>query len=234
MSLNCLGLILKNAILLFFLVSLSACATVKQPLVGIVAGREVETIQSAIDITMQAGGHSTGGRAYLIFKHPDHFHMAVLSPFGLTVFEAFSDHDRLTCLVPSKQTAYRGLFSELPENSALKNMFLMKWVVASPPLTGPTAANREITAPSGDRFYFDKDGLVGRKVSQQGDEVVYEDYRAINGVAFPNSIVIGNRYGATVKIVFDEPQINLPVEDSALTPNLEGVSVRPLADFKGL
>ncbi len=233
MSLNFPRFFAKFAALLLVFVSLSACATVKRPLTDIVPGREVETLQSAINISAQAGGHSSGGRAFLVFKRPDRFHMAVLSPFGLTVLEVFSDQDRLTCLVPSKQIAYTGLFSEIPETSALKNMSLMKWVVAPPPSTAPSAARGEMTAPSGDRFTFDANGLVERKVSPQGDEVVYEDYQSVDGVAFPGSIVIGNRFGASVTIVFDEPQINLPVEDAALTPNLEGMSILPLADFKG-
>jgi hypothetical protein len=37
-----------------------------------------------------------------------------------------------------------------------------------------------------------------------------------------------------VKIIFDDPQINQPVEDSALVPNLEGYTVLPLAEFKGI
>lgn len=233
MSLNFPRFFAKFAVLLLVSVSLFACATVKRPLTDIVPGREVETLQSAINISAQAGGHSSGGRAFLVFKRPDRFHMAVLSPFGLTVLEVFSDHDRLTCLLPSKQTAYTGLFSEIPETSALKNMSLMKWVVAPPPATAPYAAKGETTAPSGDRFRFDANGLVERKVSPQGDEAIYRDYHSVDGVAFPGTIVIGNRFGASVTIVFDEPQINLPVEDAALTPNLEGMSIRPLADFKG-
>jgi hypothetical protein len=56
----------------------------------------------------------------------------------------------------------------------------------------------------------------------------------VDGVAFPESIEIANRYGAVVNIVFDEPQLNLPVENSALTPVLEGIGIHPLADFHGL
>ena len=231
MSLNCLDRFYKYAILLLSLFSLSACATVQKPLTGIVPGREVETLQSAISISVTSGEHSTGGRGYLVFKGPDRFHLAVLSPFGLTVLDVMSDGDLLTCLVPSRQTAYSGRLSELPETSALKSLALMKWVVAPPPAAG-ALSGREMTTPSGERFFFDKNGMVERKVTQQGDEVVYQEYRNVNGVAFPESIVIGSRYGASVKIVFDEPQINLPVEDSTLTLNLEGVGVRPLADFK--
>lgn len=224
----------RYAILLLLLACFSGCATVQKPLTGIVAGREVETLQSSIAISMKTGEHGSGGRGYLIFKHPDRFHMAVLSPFGLTVLEVFSDGARLTCLVPSRQTAYSGLLSELPETGGLKSLGLMKWVVARTPLYDPTIGAEELIAASGDRIFFDKNGLVQRKVSPEGDEVEYNGYRNVNGVAFPESILITNSYGDTVRIVFDEPEINAPVENAALAPNLEGISVLPLSDFKGL
>jgi len=204
--------------------SLFGCATVKKPLTGIVPGRGVETLHSAIAITAKSGEHSSGGRGYLIYKAPDVFHLALLSPFGQTVLEAFSDSDRFTCLVPSRQTAYSGLLSELPETSALKSMSLMKWVMAP----------KESVVASGDTYYLDEIGMIERKVSREGDEVAYEGYRNVDGVAFPESIVIRNRYGAQVRIVFEEPQINAPVEESTLKFDLTGVVVLPLAEFKAM
>ena len=213
--------------------SLFGCATVKKPLTGIVPGRGVETLQSAVAITAKSGEHSSGGRGYLIYKAPDLFHLALLSPFGQTVLEAFSSGDRFTCLIHSRQTAYSGVLSELPETSALKSMSLLKWVMAPPPFSTPASARESVVA-GGDRYYFDPNGLVERKVSQEGDEVLYEEYRNVDGVAFPESLVIRNRYGATVRIVFEEPQINAPVEESALRPDLSGVVVLPLADFRAM
>jgi hypothetical protein len=225
----------KNLLLLLLLLAVSACATVnKEPLTGIVPGREVETLQSSVSVSARSGEHSTSGRGFLIFKQPDRFHMAILSPFGLTAIEVFSGNDRLTCVIPSRQTAYAGLISELPENSSLRSIALMNWVVARPPAASGAPASREMTAPSGDRFYFDEYGLLERKVSPEGNEVAYHDYRSINGVAFPESLVISNPYGASVKVVFDDPEINQPVEDAALTPNLEDYTVLPLSEFKGL
>ena len=100
-------------------------------------------------------------------------------------------------------------------------------------MTSVAPGTREITAPSGDHFYFNEEGRVARKVSPTGDEVLYQDYASVDGVAFPETLVINSRVGTSVKIAFDEPQINQPVEDSALTPNLESFTVLPLADFKG-
>ena len=215
------------------LLSLFACATVQKPLTGIVPGREVETLQSSIAITMKSRGGGSGGRGYLIFQYPDRFHMAVLSPFGLTVLEVFSDGQQLTCLGPSRQAAYRGPIADLPESGGLKTFGMLKWVVARTPLPEASTGAGEMVAPSGDRIIFDKFGLVQRKVSPEGDEVDYAGYRNVNGVAFPDSLEIKNSYGDTVRIVFDEPEINAPLENGALTPNLEGFSVRPLSEFKG-
>ena len=213
----------------------AGCATIRKPLSGIVPGRETETLQSSISISIKTAERSTGGRGYLIFKQPDRFHLAVLSPFGSTLLEVFSDSERLTCLIPSEQTAYSGLFSELPDRGALNSLALMKWVIERPPLSAPLSGPMEIPMADGrtERIYFDQNGLVQRKVSGDGDEVVYKDYQNVNGVAFPASIEFCNRRGDTVRIVFDEPEINQAVEDVALTPNLQGITVLPLTEFKG-
>ena len=215
-------------------VSLFGCATPKKPLTGLVPGRNVETLQSAISVTAKAGEQTSGGRGCLIYKAPQLFHLALISPFGQTVLEAYSDSDRFTCLIPSRQTAYSGLLSELPETSALKSFELLKWVMAPSPLPVPVANVGETLVISGESYHFDEIGMLERKVSRDGDEVRFEGYRSIEGIAFPDSIVIQNRYGAMVRITFDEPQINAPVDPAALTPDLTGMVVLPLAEFKAM
>jgi len=224
----------RTFIVLLILGTLSACATAPKPLTGLVPGKEVDTIQSSLAISMKAGEHSSGGRGYLIFKYPDRFHLAVLSPFGLTVLDLFSDGERLTCLVPARQTAYRGLLTELPETGRLSSLGLLKWVVARTPARQAGAGAGEIVTAEGDRIFFDGDGLVSRKLSPKGEEVKYSGYRNVNGIAFAETLEIANSYGATVRIVFDDPELNAPVDNSVLTPNLEGITVLPLSEFKSL
>lgn len=234
MSLKRLFTVSRNIILLLLILSsLSGCIGHRKSLADIIPGKEVETLQSAVSISVKAGEHSTGGNGYLIFKQPDHFHLAMLSPFGLTVLDLFSDLDKLTCVLPSKLAAYSGRISELPENSPLKNLVMMKWVVVPPPLASVESGAKEIVSDSGDRFYLDANGFVERKVSAQGDQVVYQGYHNVDGVAFPDSLVITSRYGATVKIIFDMPQINQPLEADAFTPTLKEMDVLPLTEFKG-
>ena len=84
-----------------------------------------------------------------------------------------------------------------------------------------------------ERLFYDVQGLLERKETEEGDRVAYRDYRNVNGVALPESIELGNRNGDTVRIVFDDPEVNQPVEEGALKPNLEGINVMPFSSFKG-
>jgi len=228
------SLLSKVVSLSLLFLALTACATVQKPLTGVVPGLEVDTLQSAISISMKTGEHGSAGRGFLIFRYPDRFHVAVLSPFGLTVMDVYSDGERLSCLMPSRQTAYVGRVADLPHVGVLRTFALLKWVVAREPQADPAVYGTEVVTPAGDRISYDTFGLMLRKVSPDGDQVTYTGYSNVNGVAFPETFEIKNVYGDTVRVVFDEPEINAPVEQAALAPNLQGLIVLPLAEFKGM
>jgi YD repeat-containing protein len=221
---------LVAAVLLF-----AGCAAPqKQPLTGLVPGREVETLQSAITMTVKTADRSIGGRGFLVFKRPDRFHLAVLSPFGPTLADIYSDGKRFTCVIPSRQTAYSGTIDELPDRDGLKAWSMMRWVVERTPPSGP-ARVREHLNGSGvpERLHYDDQGLLVRKETDGGDRVEYRDYRSVDGVALPESIELADPKGNTVWIFFDEPEVNRRVEEGALKPNLEGMTVLPFSSFKG-
>lgn len=220
------------ALLLFL--ALSACATAPRPLEGIVPGRSLETLSSAVSLAVQAGGKSSGGRGYLVFRQPDRFHLVMLSPFGLTVLEVFTDGDRLTCIVPSQGVAYSGRIDELPERDGLRSWGLMRWIVEAPPAPGPARFRDHVTRQGlQERIYYDDRGLVIRKETEEGDEVRFSDYRVVNGVAVAESIEIIAAGGEQVRLTFSEPEVNPVVEDSMLVPSLEGLKVLPFSAFKG-
>jgi len=209
-------------------------APTKQLLTGFVPGREVETLQSSVSLSIRTADRSMGGRGFLIFKRPDRFHMAVLSPFGLTLADIYSDGERLTCVIPSRQTAFSGLVSELPDRDGLKAWAMLRWVVELTPVPGPALVRENINgAGVRERLFYDEQGLLERKETAEGDRVVYGDYRSVNGVAIPESIEISNRREDSVRIVLDDPEVNQPVEEVALKPNLEGVRVLPFSQFHG-
>ncbi len=236
MSLSTLVLkIFLSIALLVVLLGLTACATIPKPQTCVLPGKELETLQSSISIAVKTGDKNSGGRGYLVYERPDRFHLVVLSPFGQTVLELYMTGDRITCIVPSRDTAYNGLASELPEGNPLKNWGLMRWATERPPADGPQPGVRECIAYDGSRelVAYDRQGLVERKENAEGDKVVYRDYETVNGVALPKTVELFSRQGDRVRIVFDEPEVNQPLEAASFTPNLEGMTVLPLTAFQG-
>ena len=214
---------------------ISGCAAApKPPLTGIVPGREMETLRSAVNLTVTTADRSIAGRGFLIFKRPDRFHLAVFSPFGAPLVEVYSAGDRFTCLVNPRHTAYSGLISELPDRDGLKAWSLMRWVVERTPSVGP-ALKREHVNEAGERelLFYDSRGLLERKETEEGDRVDYRDYQVMDGVPFPASVELIDSRGNLVRIVFEEPELNRPVEDATLVPALDGVTVLPFSQFRG-
>jgi Outer membrane lipoprotein LolB len=205
------------------------------PLV-VTPGAQVESIQSEVSLSFSSSRGSGGGRGYLVFRKPDQSHLVILTPFGTTVMEAFSDGDRLTIIIPSKEIAYAGTFDEIPPRAGLQGWKAMRWIVEGEP-TGSGEPGGEIVRVNreGKRetVWFNDVGLVIRKVTEEGDEVVYRDYRSVGGVPFPSIIEFQDRRGTTLKIEFDEPEINKPLAESALKPRLDGITVLSIKRMAG-
>ncbi len=227
------GFLAAVALLMVFL---SSCVTVPKPVAPAKPGKEIETLQSMVTLSLKSPRGSIGGRGYLIFKRPDRFHLAILSPFGFTMMELYAIGDGITCLVPSKDTAFTGSLSELSDNNALKGLGMMRRVLEDTgDAAAPAGGRVERTGPGGEKeiLYFDDRGLLQKKENEEGDQVLYGDYRQINGVAFPLAIEMLNRMGDRVKVTFDEPEVNAAVDESSLVPSLDGMKVLPITDFRG-
>lgn len=219
-------------------IALSSCAAMPKPapLPSTAPKGDVRTLQSEVTLSLKASGKSIGGRGYLVFSQPDRFHLVMLSPFGTTLMEIYLAGDQITCIVPSKQTAYQGRLSELPDRNGLRAWGLVRWVIDQPPSGTVAPGVHEYLTADGKKeiLSFDEHGLLTGKINAGGDKVTYGEYHDRNGVAFPSTIEMANSSGDTVKIVFNDPEINSPLEDSVLTPNLDGMETLPLSYFRGL
>jgi hypothetical protein len=225
---------LKKAILpLLVLTILSGCAAV--PVQHSVAhGVAIETLQGSVNISLSSPVGQMSGNGVLFFKRPDSFRLSILAPFGQVILDIIVAGDRVLCLKESRKTAWQGTVADLPESLGTRVWPLLIWTVEPPHPPGPSL-ERRFTRSDGtsEKVYYDTAGFVQRKVNGVGDEVFYSDYRITDGRALPNRIEINAAEGSRLVLVFDEPELNRPIENGILNPELEGYAILPLNELKG-
>lgn len=215
---------------------LAGCAPRTLPPAVFTPGAVVESVQSEVSLSFNSSKGSGSGRGYLVFRKPDRSHLVVLTPFGTTVMEAFTNGDRLTVVYPSKEIAFSGTFDEIPARAGLQGWKAMRWIVGGEAAGSGEPGSEVVRVNSeGKRetVWYNDAGLLARKLTEDGDEVVYRDYRSVDGVPFPSTIEYQDRRGTTMKIGFDEPEINKPVAESALQPRLDGMTVLSIRRLGG-
>lgn len=213
------------------------CASIPKEQVPFRSGATLETVAAMVTISIKSPQVNTGGHGYMVYKRPDSFHMVMLTPFGTTALETYSSDDRLTIVIPSKGEAYAGAFDEMPIESPLRGWRMIRLMAVDEPLFDPMkqGTSEKSSKSAGEiTSFYDGTGLLERKKFSSGEEVFFRDYQSADGVPFPSVIEFIDRNGARVKITFEEPEINKPVDNAALVPNLEGITILSLASFKGL
>lgn len=213
------------------------CASIPRPQVPFRPGATLETLAAMMTISVKTPQGSTGGHGYMLYQRPDRFHMAMLTPFGTTALDTYSSDDCITIVIRSKGEAYAGAFDEMPDDSPLRGWRMIKLMAVDEPLFDPSkkgTSEKSSKAPGEITSFYDAKGLLERKKFSGGEEVFFRDYLSAEGVPFPSVIEFIDRNGARVKITFDEPEINKPVDNADLVPNMEGITLLPLASFKGM
>jgi YD repeat-containing protein len=185
-----------------------------------------------VSISLESAAGSTGGRGYLFYRRPDTFRLSILTPFGQTFLDLLVAGREVTCLLPDRKQAWKGPMTDLPESLGARIWPLLQWVVAPPHPAGP-ALVRTFPLPDGttETVTYDQQGFVTRKVNTAGDEVAYDDYHLADGVAFPWRIEVVTASGDRLRLTFDEPEVNTPLDADLLHPSLAGMTVLPLREF---
>ena len=215
----------------------AGCAALPKAQVPFRPGATLETVAAMVTISVKTPQVNTGGHGYMVYQRPDRFHMVILTPFGTTALETYSSDDRLTIVIPSKGEAYAGAFDEMPIESPLRGWRMIRLMAVDEPLFDPVkkgTSEKSSKAMGEITSFYDAQGLLERKKFSSGEEVFFRDYQSAEGVPFPSVIEFIDRNGARVKITFEEPEINKPVDNAALVPNLEGITILSLANFKGM
>jgi outer membrane lipoprotein-sorting protein len=220
---------------LLFMLTLSACAAAprqKEPVA--LHAFAIETLQSAVNISLFSNAGQVSGNGVLFYKRPESFRLTILAPFGQSILDIVVNGEQVLCLMESRKKAWQGNMLDLPDWLGIRILPLLKWVMEPPHPAGP-ALERSFARADGtvETVSYDSAGFVQKKVDDVGDEVAYSDYRIAAGIAVPNGMEITTAEGSRLKLTFDEPEVNRPIDSDILSPQLDGYEILPLADFKG-
>jgi hypothetical protein len=224
---------MRFATILICLLSLmiSACATVQKTPLIYAPGTRLETLSSAVSLSVRSSAGSMGGHGFMVYRRPDQIHLVVLSPFGTTVLEAFANGDRITLVYPSQGVAYSGRFDELPDANGLQGWRLMRWVMDAEPSdqAGKSGSEEHPRTQGGRETVTYESGLITAKKSTAGEQVYYRDYTMVNGVPLAKELEIHNSRTDMIRIKLQEPEVNTTLDAAAFTPRLEGLKVLPFS-----
>jgi len=225
---------MKQVVLLFLLLAFLAGCAATPVRHEAVHGLVIETLQGSVNISLTSPVGRMSGNGFLFFKKPDSFRLSILAPFGQIVLDIIVEGEKVICLKENPKKGWQGTVADLPPSLGTKVWPLMKWIVEPPHPSGP-ASERVFTRVDGttEKVYYDPAGFVQRKVNAGGDEVLYSDYRVNENLAIPNRIEINASDGSRLVLVFDDPEINRPIENTVLSPRLEGYKILPLKELNG-
>lgn len=220
--------------LLILLLALAGCSTTPVVQNRAAPGVDIETLQGSVNISLTTPAGQLSGNGILVYRRPDSFRLSVLAPFGQIVFDIIVTGDKVVCLQSSKKNAWVGTLADLSPALGTRVWPLLQWAVESPRPAGPSL-ERIFTREDGTRekVFYDPAGFAQRKVNGFGDEVFYSDYRPAGNASLPNRMEINAAEGSRLVLTFDEPDLNLPVEEGVLNPDLGSYQILPLAAFKG-
>jgi hypothetical protein len=226
---------LRRNYLVLLLLLFCSCATrpaVIEP--QAVHGVVIDTLQGGVNVSLQSPAGKMSGNGVLIYKRPEIFRLTILAPFGQAVFDIIVNDGRVLCLADSRKKGWQGALADLPPWLGARIWPLLRWVV-EPPHPAGAALERSFIRPDGsvEKLFYDSAGYVQKKSNEAGDLVTYGDYRVVDGIAVPMLIEMATVDGNRLKLAFDEPEVNRPVDDAVLAPDLTGYEILPIAEFKG-
>lgn len=213
---------------------LAACSTTRPPLdmSKTIPGARLETISSTVSISFRSPEKNMSARGVMVYKQPDNLRLVVLTPFGTTALEAFLVGDRLTLLYASQGVAFSGPISQIPADVGQRGWGMMRWVLAS---TLPSDENGVYQRPwlDGIETVTVKDGLVIEKKLTTGEKVAYGRHAIVSGLVLAEELVMENAENDRIRLLMEEPEVNVTLPEDAFVPWLDGLRLLPLSELKG-
>lgn len=216
--------------LLIYLIVVSGCTAVR-PVLEYNDDATIKSLSTNLNISVVKADMGFSGNGVLAYRRPDQLHLVMLSPFGTTILEIFSENDQITVIYPNESTAYVGKYTDLPKGGFLKAWRVLQWVLdAAPSSMKGFNGIKHIVHPSGssEQITF-KDGLVVSKKTSTGEEVYYYDYTLFSGIPLAAKIDLHFKDDERIRLFLDDSEINTHIEDRVFIPKLQGIRVLPLS-----
>ena len=213
----------------FCLLMLAACVSASRPPLVYTPGTAIESLSSTVSLSVHSRTGNMSGSGLFLYRSPDRFHFALLSPFGSTLLEAYALGERLTLVYPSQSVAFTGAFSELPNGSGMEGWRLLRWVMdAVPGQPGRSGTVQRESSVVGTENVVYEAGLVTSKTTPAGDRVDYRKHELLNGIPFAMEVELRTANNDRIRLKFDEPEANATLEEISFAPRLSGMRVLPL------
>ncbi len=228
------GKFLYMLLLCICAVLLTACSTTR-PVLDMgktVAGTSLETISSTVSISFRSPEKNMSARGVMVYQQPDNLRLVVLTPFGTTALEAFLVGDQLTLLYASKGVAFNGPLSQIPADVGQRGWGMIRWVLAG---SLPSDKDGVYQRPwlDGIETVTVKDGLLMEKKLTTGEKVTYSRHTIVAGLVLAQELVMENTEGDRIRLLLEEPEVNVALPENAFVPRLDGLLLLPLSALKG-
>lgn len=213
---------------------ISACAaSISPPVLPTASNVQLDTLSSAVSLSVRSPEQTMSASGILLYKYPDKVHVIILSPFGTTLFEAYAVGDSVAFVYPTERVAFVGTINELPDKGGLNGWGSIYWVLSDAfvphgkqmPLNGIS----EVIRSDGIRDRISvENGYVTSKEATDGKSVYYGRYSAVNGIQLAHELDIRNKNDEQLRIILEEPEINVPIEATSFVPRITDLKIYPL------
>lgn len=221
--------------LLLLTVSLSGCLAFRPPAeLEYAVGAAVETLSGTASLSYAASGRSVSGSGFVLYRKPDQIRVVILSPFGSVLQEIYVTGDQVSIVDTGNGVVYSGSNRDLPDSGDVSGWRYIQWIIdIDPPEPTRSTTVIERTNRYGQQEVAAfENGLLISKTTAAGGHVRYRRYAATRGVAFPLEIIYETVAKEKFTILFEEPEINVPLTDAAFTFNRDKLRVYPLSLLK--
>lgn len=198
------------------------------------SGAAVESLSSNVSLSYAAHGRSISGSGYLMYLKPDKMRVVILSPFGSVLQEIYVSGELVTIVDAGNGVAFSGKFIDLPDRGDFSGWRYIHWLIdidPPDPSRGNVVIDRINRFGQPEKATFEN-GLLISKSTEAAGHVRYGRYAAVQGGAFPLEIIYEAATQEKFTMLLEEPETNVPLADTAFTPNLSKLRVYPLSRLK--